>query len=251
MYDIKKLEEEWERYHRKKRGVLYLKIALILISIALLYLLFSLFYPRLKSPLGKIERQKGVLVSNMKPYGHTQHKILLNKSICEIEKNTEHVNDDMPVEEIVEIPILDDTLDTKEQDYHAAKKSSFVSLPAKVSSQEEKTRQKRPKKMALKIIQTFGSDAYREVKRRFRQSHDVNDALFLAEVYYKKGKYEEAEYWALQTNKIDNTIERSWIIFAKSKFKQGHKNEAIRVLETYLKKSNSEAAAELLRKLKS
>jgi len=37
----------------------------------------------------------------------------------------------------------------------------------------------------------------------------VDDSLFLASNYYKKGAYKKAVYWALQTNKIDKNIEET------------------------------------------
>jgi len=40
------------------------------------------------------------------------------------------------------------------------------------------------------------------------------------------------------------------LIFAKSKVKLGHKNEAMRVLKAYIKRSNSYEAKKLLKKLR-
>ena len=110
---------------------------------------------------------------------------------------------------------------------------------------------KEPKvKMHLNIIETTSLSAYKDVAKRFNQSHDTDDSLFLAKSYYRKGNYKKAEYWALQTNKVNENIEESWLIFAKSKVKLGRKNEAIRILTVYIKKSNSVEAKSLLDKIK-
>ena len=106
------------------------------------------------------------------------------------------------------------------------------------------------KKMHLDIIETTSVSAYKDVAKRFHQSHDTDDSLFLAKSYYRKGNYKKAEYWALQTNKVNDNIEESWLIFVSSKVKLGHKNEAIRILTTYIKRSNSAEARSLLYKIK-
>jgi len=104
-------------------------------------------------------------------------------------------------------------------------------------------------KKTVKIIKVANTNAYKDVEKRFKRSHNINDAIFLANMYYKKKDYKKAIYWAMQTNKLDNNIEESWLIFAKSKAKIGHKNEAIRILREYIKRSNSYEAKKLLKKL--
>jgi tetratricopeptide (TPR) repeat protein len=105
------------------------------------------------------------------------------------------------------------------------------------------------KKIHLNIIETTNVNAYKDVAARFRQSHETDDSLFLAKAYYRKGNYKKAEYWALQTNKVNGNIEETWLIFIKSKVKLGHKNEAIRILTEYVKRSNSPQARILLEKM--
>jgi tetratricopeptide (TPR) repeat protein len=89
-----------------------------------------------------------------------------------------------------------------------------------------------------------------EVEKRFNQFRDPDDSLFLAKMYYEKNDYKKAEEWALKTNKINNNIEESWIIFAKSKVKSGKIDEAIHILKNYIRQSNSQKAKILLLKIK-
>ena len=84
------------------------------------------------------------------------------------------------------------------------------------------------------------------MEKRFLESHDIDDALFLARSYYKKGDYEKAASWALEINKLDEDMEEGLLIFVKSKVKMGRKNEAISILMTYVKKSDSQEAKKLL-----
>jgi predicted negative regulator of RcsB-dependent stress response len=89
--------------------------------------------------------------------------------------------------------------------------------------------------------------AYEE---RFKETQDPQDSLYLAKYYYKKGNYQKAETWAVNTNNIDGDIEDSWIIFAKARAKQGHRVDAIKVLQSYYDETNSAKAKEVLDKLR-
>jgi len=102
------------------------------------------------------------------------------------------------------------------------------------------------RKMKLNIVEASSLDAYKDVEKRFYISRSIEDSLFLAKTYFRKGNYKKSEYWALQTNKIDSTIDASWIIFVKSKLKIGHKNEAISILKKYIKRTGSEQAIRVL-----
>jgi tetratricopeptide (TPR) repeat protein len=87
-------------------------------------------------------------------------------------------------------------------------------------------------------------------KYNFEQFKSTNDSLYLARTYYEKGNYSKAQKWALTTNNLDNKLEESWFIFAKSKAKRGQKKEAIEILSAYIKKTNSAKAKELLNNIK-
>jgi predicted nucleic acid-binding protein len=85
-----------------------------------------------------------------------------------------------------------------------------------------------------------------DIMKRFNESHDPNDSLFLAISYYEKKEYNKALFWAIETNKITEEIEDSWIIMAKSKFYLGDKNEAIRILRAYASKTGSKEALNII-----
>jgi len=73
--------------------------------------------------------------------------------------------------------------------------------------------------------------------------------LFLAKSYYKKENYKKAEQWALEANKMDGTLEESFLIFVKAKIKLGQINEAKSLLNQYLKHSESKDTRVLLNKI--
>lgn len=256
MYDMTELEEQWKQYHRKRRRSVYFKLILILLFVLLFYFLTPILLTFVKSYFGNVPKAaqpKSDRLSKkpLKGKEHAAYSIVINGRIAEIEKRTkkERVESVPPTEEIIEIPILDGRGERRSSQKHSVAPPSASKRVVKTEKESGRPIQ-RAKKPTLKIRQISDMKAYKEVEKRFERSHNIDDALFLAEVYYKKGEYKKAEYWALQTNKIDNTIDKSWIIFAKSKFKQGQKHEAIRILEAYLKRLDSEEAKKLLLKWK-
>jgi hypothetical protein len=161
----------------------------------------------------------------------TKSSVLVNDALDRLEMK-ENVIDVVekavktPVNILVDVPLLDDQDQSSVQAIEADKP-----------------------KMHLDIIETSSVTAYKDVEKRFLQSRELDDALFLARSYYKKGDYKKAEYWALETNKLDENSEESLLIFVKSKAKSGHRNEAVTILTTYIKESNSQEGKKLLNQI--
>ncbi|SFV89852.1 Transformation system protein [hydrothermal vent metagenome] len=211
MYDIKELEKQWEHYHRKR---IRPWIILALFISALVAMLF-------------IFKDK-VNVTALLPTGTKE----------EIEKSD--TKQPKPIDKIYLSPSLE-RLEVKQQ-------RSLVESPIENVNEHTVSRKNA---LHIEVIETQKStDAYKEVEKRFRLGHDPDDSLFLAKAYYLKGMYKKAEYWALQTNKIDENIEESWLIFVKAKLKRGHRNEALRILNTYIEKTNSIEGKVLLSKIR-
>jgi len=246
MYDIKPLEEEWKKYKKKKRRPLYI---IGIISGGALVGLFALFGMK-DLTLPKLPELTSNDISEKAPRKSTNVLIEDKLTTLQIKKETVvenikpvvklKVEEDVPALPVVEeIPVLDEV---KPQKY--VKKE--YKKPVRKNIKVEKPR----KKMHLNIIESSSVSAYKDVEKRFYESHDTDDSLFLAKSYFRKGNYKKAEYWALQTNKVNKNIDDSWLIFVESKVKLGRKNEAIRVLTKYVKMSNSSRAKRLLYKLK-
>ena len=88
------------------------------------------------------------------------------------------------------------------------------------------------------------------MKKKFSMGKNPRDALLLAKAFYAKGQYGQSEKWALTANKLDSSKDESWHIFAKSKLKLGQKNEALKILSSYYKKSHSAKTKALMIKIK-
>jgi len=234
MYDIKPLEDDWKKYKLKKRKPFYVLILIVFFSSIFIYI--SL----LDSTKGfKIFDEFSKKIDNLSKFNsmqstsYSKSSILINSSLHHLElhdpaKTIKEESSDSSSELLVDIPILDIEKDTL--------------LESKVS--------KRKGKVHLDIFETTSVTAYKDVERRFRQSGDIDDALFLAKSYYKKGDYEKSRYWAFEANKLNSSSEESFFIFVKSKAKLGNINEAISLLNTYLKRTNSHEARTLLNELK-
>lgn len=230
MYDIKPLEDEWKKYRKKKLKpwllagvVLTLTGVLTMVSLKSTKIDFSTF------DISFMMADNSSSDEAQKVYYNTvKSNVLLNSALnkLETEKNVmDQVNTaaNDSSNAFVDIPILD------------GKQKNSVSVG-----------QKSRAKVHLDIVETTSVTAYEDVEKRFEKSHEIDDSLFLARSYYKKGKYKKSEYWALETNKVDSNVEESILIFVKSKMKLGKKNEAISILRSYLKKSNSQEARNLL-----
>ena len=245
MYDIDLLEKQWEVYNKRKKYPLFLMVAGLFFAGSLGYY-WMINHHKAKSGDADV---KSLSTNNKKGQKYNvASNILLNKSLKTIDKynrvdidktkrdniavKVPQISLGAPLAAVEDIPILDEKPDAPR-----------VHVGDKVRVRKKK------KKVVIHIQKTTSVSAYKDVERRFNQSHDIDDSLFLARGYYAKGEYRKATFWALQTNKLNSKIDDSWIIFIKSKVKLGEKNEAIHILESYVKKSNSYRAKKLLEKL--
>ncbi|MGB5506074.1 MAG: CDC27 family protein [Sulfurovum sp.] len=235
MYDIEQLEDEWKKYRRKKLKPWYISILVFLLLLVPLVLFlmnqkieFSALKTYFKTSKETISHEE---VSSNAKEKKAKSSVLVNNALdrLEIKENVIAVTDKAvkkPMNILVDIPVLEDTQDLIVSD-------TEIDKP----------------KIHLDIVESTSVTAYKDVEKRFLQSREIDDALFLARSYYKKGNYKKSEYWALETNKLDENSEESLFIFVKSKVKRGHENEAISILKDYIKMSDSQEGRKLLNQI--
>lgn len=80
----------------------------------------------------------------------------------------------------------------------------------------------------------------------YNSSPKYETALAVARDFYTKNNFSEAAIWAKKANQMNREGEEAWMLYAKSYYAQGRKNEAMGVLELYMNYKDSKAAAELL-----
>ena len=212
MYNIKALEEEWRRYRRKKRAPLFIGALAILVGVA-----GAVYFIQNRDDILKSEASEVAAEKNGKS------DIYLDRGITEIAVKRSEKLVDAPIEvaEVIE---------------EEGRK------PRKDGSR---------KKLHIEVIDTSAKkSSFKEIEKRFRMGHDIDDSLFLAKSYYNQKKYKKAAYWALQTNKVNESVEESWLLFAKAKAKLGQRNQAEQILKAYIQKTNSIEAKVLLEKIR-
>jgi len=241
MYDIKPLEEEWEKYNKKRKRPLYVLILIIVLTIGVGTVLKY-------SDLLPTHIDKNSSIAKIQP-----KDVLIDKQLGKLEVHKEKVTDVEISANEIKPAVNDHSSDNNpmdpsdvfvDRDESIGKTVKRVSKP--IVAETPKTR----KKIHFEMVDANMPSAYKEIESRFSFAPDPDDALFLARIYYKNGNYRKAARWALETNKLNGDIEESWLIFARAKAKTGQKNEAIRVLSQYVKRSNSVEAKKLLKKLK-
>nr|WP_321266008.1 CDC27 family protein [uncultured Sulfurimonas sp.] len=122
--------------------------------------------------------------------------------------------------------------------------------PIKEEAVKEKIQEPEPKHQ-LKIQRQNTQEDINHVIKRFNKNNNPALSLFVAKKYYEIGDYHKSYNYALITNEINDNIDASWIIFAKSLVKLNQKNEAISTLKKYIKHSNSSQARILLEEITS
>ncbi len=137
-------------------------------------------------------------------------------------------------------------LDTLERQA-ATRQSSQSTVPAASTNKRPvieitsvEIRDKAPRSKSLKWL-----------KKKFYATHNAKYALDIAKRFYSLGKYERALKWSLIANEVDQKRPESWIMFAKTKMKMGKKQDAINVLNAYLKTYSSVKVSRYLEKIKS
>ncbi len=130
-----------------------------------------------------------------------------------------------------------------------AKKIKTQEAPVKIVKKD--STQKPYKKQIITIERRDSQNDIKEIISRFKKNNNPALSLFVAKKYYELGDYEQAYNYALVTNGINNDIEDSWLIFAKSLVKLNKREMAIKTLREYLKYSHSGNARILLNDIKS
>ncbi|MFA5501515.1 MAG: CDC27 family protein [Sulfurovaceae bacterium] len=240
MHNIELLEKQWKRYQIKKYFPL--------IAVALFLLIGSIVFNMFDSKISNdslISKQSNMIAAhkaydkeNLPFFTHgaieimepafSGHQALVAAVINQESNTTEEIND------------------TNNTDRPAiAESKSNLSINNMQTDKEEYRKQK----IKINLEQTTDINSITDVMRRFYESKDPNDSLFLAINYYEQNDYSKAFYWAIETNKITEDLEESWLIMAKSKAKMGDRNEAIRILRAYAAKTNSKKALDLLNQI--
>ena len=109
----------------------------------------------------------------------------------------------------------------------------------------------KPARKRVNIQVTSASNEESVLRDQFLKTNNPTIALELARLNFRNNNFKEAIKWSLAANDIDNSLEESWIIFAKSKYKLKQSDDAVKALREYNKNLNKASINELINKIKS
>jgi len=228
MYDVEDLEQKWRVYRSKKRTPWY-----IFIILELVVAIYYVNQIEINSVVSTYIKDNNI----SSPFGSDREK-----KITKPKDNNSSVEDNKTD---IKIDIDDPELKQEVEEEHKRKYLKIEVTDKYQQEQDDAVRLNDEDVIDFQTMKTIKS-----VKMDFVKSKNYEDSLFLAEAYYDNAEYREAEKWALVTNNLNNEVEESWLIFVKSKVKMGETEEAMEVLNVYIKKTNSEAAKSLLKDIK-
>jgi len=268
MHKVKELEVKWFNYKVKQIIMPAIKVSSIYLLVVGGYYMYDknsdmILSPQSTKVLGVSMDANNSMVENKTDIAKViqdteQSKLIKDKSIEEkrvlspiipvidMEKE-ERISETVRVQKKIKRHYASkpkNTVKAKKNSYLTAKELATISKP---------TRQVvvTPPRKTKKIHFTTTSTNYVErMQEKFSKSKSPRDALLLAKAYYNQQQYSEAEEWALSANKLNNSLEDSWLVFAKSKVKLGKKKEALKILVSYYKKSHSTKVKKLIGQIK-
>ena len=260
MYDIPELEKKWKKWKRKQvqKPIIFGLVSLVAVSA----ISFGAYMYLNSKPTSNKKIEKAQVKKEPIKSQQTNNSNNTNSNIIVITKRP--INSNIQTQKTAQIVPqpqsqvtvknnADETIDiTKAQIIKPNVPDEEVKVIGFDNKEAKKVKDKYKKLLnteATNIIDPEAEHA-KEVEERFKETQDVEDSLYLAKYYYKKGDYAKAESWAITTNNIDGDIEESWLIFAKARAKQGRRVDAIKVLQTYYDETKSKKAKELLDKLR-
>jgi len=217
MYDIDELERKWIKYKRRKVAI-YLSVSILSISVIGGTLYIIAYFNNKKDIKEQIAQESSIKHTNIK----RDRDIIITKGKTETHLDTTTIYNNR----------------------HLSTTQQTIEEPKVLTNSSKEHKQ--PKKINLIIKDPRNENIVKEIENRFNQSKNYNDAIYLAEYYYSKQNYKKAEYWAMQANIINSLPEESWLIFAKSKVKSGHRVEALKVLQAYYDKTGSTRVLDLI-----
>ena len=259
MYDMQELEKKWRKYKRnkiKKPVILGTFSAIILAGIAIGA---STYYAKSQDSSSSVVATK-TATKKVEDSSKNEPAIIIKK----VNNPTVASNNNNSNNALVNVQKTNTATAAQESNDDGIDLSKATIIKPNVPDDEirvigfdnakEKDSIKKDYSDILVPKQTTQDIAAREeiadLEEKFKDTQDPNDSLAIAKFYYKKGNYKKAETWAVNTNNIDGDLEDSWLIFAKSRAKQGFRTDAIKVLQTFFDESNSRKAKNLLDKLR-
>ena len=280
--EIQRLEKLYESYKKKNGGflhkifnaknskILIIELLLIIILLAALIALSIEKTPSLASKSDKILAKNATAVkmvekneTNASILSELKQKSEVAKVKFEEGKKQDELADKI-AKKLEEVVKINETNDTSKND-PKRQRSSQGWLKLNIPDEEPLTEQNgisvpqdevidlesKPARKRVNIQVTSASNEESVLREQFLKTNNPTIALELARLNFRNNNFKEAIKWSLAANDIDNSLEESWIIFAKSKYKLKQSDDAVKALREYNKNLNKASINELINKIKS
>ena len=280
--EIQRLEKLYESYKKKNGGflhkifnaknskILIIELLLIIILLAALIVLSIEKTPSLASKSDKVLAKNATAVkmvekneTNASVLSELKQKSEVAKAKFEEGKKQDELADKI-AKKLEEVVKINETNDTSKND-PKRQRSSQGWLKLNIPDEEPLSEQNgmsvpqdevidlesKPARKRVNIQVTSASNEESVLRDQFLKTNNPTIALELARLNFRNNNFKEAIKWSLAANDIDNSLEESWIIFAKSKYKLKQSDDAVKALREYNKNLNKASINELINKIKS
>ena len=244
--EIQRLEKLYESYKKKNGGflhkifnaknskILIIELLLIIILLAALIVLSLEKAPSLASKSDKVLAKNATTVkivekneTNVSVLSELKQKSEVAKAKFEEGKKQDELADKI-AKKLEEVVKINETNDTSKND-PKRQRSSQGWLKLNIPDEEPLTEQNgisvpqdevidlesKPARKRVNIQVTSASNEESVLREQFLKTNNPTIALELARLNFRNNNFKEAIKWSLAANDIDNSLEESWIIFAK------------------------------------
>ncbi|MDD5211154.1 MAG: CDC27 family protein [Sulfuricurvum sp.] len=236
MLDISKLERRWLKYKIKK----ILPYTLLITTVTILGFTIPFVLSNRHSSKAMIPLKKDAIKVKAPNTENDEGAMVLEPSMHFIESM------DTPSTPITNTP----TSSTKPAPTPKHSIAPIASLPTPTPAIAQTQATKAPQPIVKGKLTSIKRDDtafdIHEIEDRFKDTSNPNLGVYIAKYHYDHGNYSEAYNYALKTNSINNSIDDSWLIFAKALVKLGKEEQAKKTLQLYISNSNSQAAKNYL-----
>lgn len=245
------MENKWKDYKKKQLfKIIFTIVSIIIILLLVLAISRLLLFKNQNNTEVDINETNISKTIEMKEINVTQNN---NTSITNNNSKTDQTKK-IVIDNTTEakaLSIKNSTTTVKKQSDNSEKTKKVINkniTPPKSSDATTKVESKPSNNI---IIETKEMNNIDVLIARFEATRNIVFANIISEEYYDKKDYDNSLKWALIANDINSKDERSWVMFGKSKAKQGKDDEAIHALQVFISHSpNSNNAKNLLETLK-
>ena len=214
MLNVNNLEKRWRKYKIKS----YVPHIVIFISLSIIFVIIS-------------------IVKNNELHNNTIEEVKIEKEVDEVKlvtkQNAISINEN---KKLLLSPSLNFISNIKHSSISRYDNGEVDSSKVQKKNKVQKKKIKKPEvvetkeikktieKKSIQITRQNTQEDIEHVIKRFKKNNNPALSLFVAKKYYELEDYHKSYNYALITNEINDNIEASWIIFAKSLVKINEKD---------------------------